>query len=426
MTARITPSMVTNATLTDLNSSLSALERTTDELSSGKTIMQPSDNPYGASRVIDLQSQLDGLSSFENNSHEGIAWENTASGAMLNMNELAQRAREARGGGGRRHRRPVDLNTIATEIEQLTESIKQDANTQYAGQYVFSGTATTTAPYAQGPGDETKGDAKTVSRAVGPGASVTITTNISTVLGNGEAAGAGKLLDTLRTITWGACTAARPKREALGTTDLKNLDGNLGNLSEVQAIAGSATDQSADGAHPQRRPADGDHRGAVRHRGHQHRRRIDPVRQRAGRLPGRAARRREHRPGIAAQLPAVAEQQGDRIMSVTFESIRFGTVEIKPEAVIEFPFGLIGLGGLRYALIDRNPGTGFLWLHAVEDPALALPVVRPEQFFSDFIAGVRRGRRAHHRGRRRRAAVRDRARDAQPAGHHRQPARATT
>jgi flagellar assembly factor FliW len=71
-------------------------------------------------------------------------------------------------------------------------------------------------------------------------------------------------------------------------------------------------------------------------------------------------------------------------MSLTFESIRFGTVEIEPDEVIEFPFGLIGLGGLRYALIDRNPGTGFLWLHAVDDPALALPVVSPYQFFADF------------------------------------------
>jgi flagellar assembly factor FliW len=75
-------------------------------------------------------------------------------------------------------------------------------------------------------------------------------------------------------------------------------------------------------------------------------------------------------------------------MSVTFESIRFGTVEIREEDVIEFPLGLIGLGGLRYALIDRNPGTGFLWLHAVEDPALALPVVSPFQFFSEFALEI--------------------------------------
>jgi flagellar assembly factor FliW len=71
-------------------------------------------------------------------------------------------------------------------------------------------------------------------------------------------------------------------------------------------------------------------------------------------------------------------------MQVTFESIRFGTVEIDEESVIEFPFGLIGLGGSRYTLLDRNPGTGFLWLHSVEDAALSLPVVNPGQFFADF------------------------------------------
>jgi flagellar assembly factor FliW len=71
-------------------------------------------------------------------------------------------------------------------------------------------------------------------------------------------------------------------------------------------------------------------------------------------------------------------------VSVTFQSIRFGTIEIQPEEVIEFPFGLIGLGGLCYALIDRNPGTGFFWLHSVDEPTLALPVVSPYQFFPTF------------------------------------------
>jgi flagellar assembly factor FliW len=71
-------------------------------------------------------------------------------------------------------------------------------------------------------------------------------------------------------------------------------------------------------------------------------------------------------------------------MPVTFESVRFGEVEVPEEAVIEFPFGLIGLGGSLYALMDRNPGSGFLWLHCVEDPALALPVVDPSDFFATF------------------------------------------
>jgi flagellar assembly factor FliW len=75
-------------------------------------------------------------------------------------------------------------------------------------------------------------------------------------------------------------------------------------------------------------------------------------------------------------------------MSVKFDSVRFGPVEIDEHEVIEFPFGLIGLGGLRYALLDRNPGTGFLWLHSVEDGALGLPVVNPLQFFADFTLAL--------------------------------------
>jgi flagellar assembly factor FliW len=71
-------------------------------------------------------------------------------------------------------------------------------------------------------------------------------------------------------------------------------------------------------------------------------------------------------------------------VSVTFQSIRFGEVQVAEQDVIEFPFGLIGLGGAHYTLLDRNPGTGFLWLHSVDEPALALPVVRPEPFFSEF------------------------------------------
>jgi flagellar assembly factor FliW len=75
-------------------------------------------------------------------------------------------------------------------------------------------------------------------------------------------------------------------------------------------------------------------------------------------------------------------------VALAIESTRFGRVEIDPETVIEFPDGLIGLGGSRYALLDRNPGTGFLWLHEIENPALALPVVSPLQFFGEFVLEI--------------------------------------
>jgi flagellar hook-associated protein 3 FlgL len=243
MTDRITPAMVASSTLADLGSALNSLQRSTEELSSGKTILEPSDNPYGASRVIDLQSQLDGLTGYESAAQSGIAWENTASAAMTSINSSVQRVRELVLEAANGTNSQTSLNAIALQIEQLTEGIKQDANVQYAGEYVFAGTATTTAPYAQGENDEYQGNAEAISRVVGPGASVTVSTNISTLLGNGTGAEDGKLLDTLRTIVANIKEGTPESIATMSSTNLKSLDANIQTLSQLQATAGSATDQ---------------------------------------------------------------------------------------------------------------------------------------------------------------------------------------
>ncbi len=66
------------------------------------------------------------------------------------------------------------------------------------------------------------------------------------------------------------------------------------------------------------------------------------------------------------------------------ESTRFGTIEVKPESMLEFPNGLIGLGGSRYVLVAPEEDSVFLWLHSADDPSLALPVTRPWNFFPGY------------------------------------------
>jgi flagellar hook-associated protein 3 FlgL len=128
-------------------------------------------------------------------------------------------------------------------VDQLTETVKHDANTQYAGQYVFAGTATGTAPYKAGAEDEYQGDSGTITRSVGPGASVAINTNISTLMGNGQGAADGKLLDVLRTVSQNLNSGTPADLEALSGADLRNLDTNLDALTEVQAHIGAITNQ---------------------------------------------------------------------------------------------------------------------------------------------------------------------------------------
>jgi flagellar assembly factor FliW len=66
------------------------------------------------------------------------------------------------------------------------------------------------------------------------------------------------------------------------------------------------------------------------------------------------------------------------------DSSRFGSLEIPTEEVIEFPNGLIGLGGKRYALVAGSEDGAFRWLHSLDDPSIALPVANPWSFFADY------------------------------------------
>jgi flagellar assembly factor FliW len=73
---------------------------------------------------------------------------------------------------------------------------------------------------------------------------------------------------------------------------------------------------------------------------------------------------------------------------LTFDSSRFGLIQVDEDAVIEFPTGLIGLGGTRYALIATDPDAPFAWLHSVEDADVALPVTNPWLHFGDYTVDL--------------------------------------
>jgi flagellar assembly factor FliW len=68
----------------------------------------------------------------------------------------------------------------------------------------------------------------------------------------------------------------------------------------------------------------------------------------------------------------------------TIDSTRFGRIEVAPDSAIAFPHGLAGLDSRRFTLVARTPDDAFVWLHSLEDPALALPLADPRRFFSDF------------------------------------------
>jgi len=246
MSMRVTQMMSANVMLRDINDGYDRLTRLQDELSSGTRISQPSDDPYGTSRAMGLRGELSGLTQYQSNVDDGTGWLNTSDTALGQISNVLQRARELLVQGGNDTADQTARNAIADEIDQLTDSVKQEANVQYAGKYVFSGTSTSTSPYQLGTAsDRYAGDAGTITRTIGPNVQVPINSDIHQLLGDGQASGDNKLLDTLRDISDNLRGGTTADADALRGTDLQRLDANLDTLNEIRADVGARTNRLA-------------------------------------------------------------------------------------------------------------------------------------------------------------------------------------
>jgi flagellar hook-associated protein 3 FlgL len=240
MFGRITTQMTASMTLNDLQQSLNRLDTTQQQLSSGKKINQPSDDPYGTSQAMSLNGQLSSLNDYTNNITDGTAWTQQATTSLGDIDSMVQRVRELVVQASNGTYTQSDLNASAAEVNQLIDAIKQEANASYNGQYIFSGTSTSTAPYQTGATDTYQGGTGNVDRLIGPNTTLSVNTNISSLLGNGQASGDGGLLDTLRTI---ASDMQSGNTGAIGGADLKNLDANFGTLTQMEANVGAITNR---------------------------------------------------------------------------------------------------------------------------------------------------------------------------------------
>jgi flagellar assembly factor FliW len=71
-------------------------------------------------------------------------------------------------------------------------------------------------------------------------------------------------------------------------------------------------------------------------------------------------------------------------LTTIVDSTRFGELEVPDQALVDFPEGMIGVGGRRFALLEREESGAFKWLQETSERDLALPVTDPFAFFPDY------------------------------------------
>jgi len=71
------------------------------------------------------------------------------------------------------------------------------------------------------------------------------------------------------------------------------------------------------------------------------------------------------------------------------DSIRFGRLEVPDDKVITMKRPILGFEHLSsFCLIEREEMAPFLWLHSIEDPAVAFIVLNPAVLYKDYCIEV--------------------------------------
>ena len=145
---RITNNMTTNRLLLNLNRNATTVDRLMMQLTTGKRIQNPSDNPIIASRALRFRTNVSEVQQFQRNADKATSWMEVTEQALRNMTDLMERINELLVQGASSTYTYQNRQTIAREIEMMFDQINQEMNGTFAGRHVFSGFRTDIPPIA--------------------------------------------------------------------------------------------------------------------------------------------------------------------------------------------------------------------------------------------------------------------------------------
>lgn len=217
---RVTQGMLASNSLKNLSNSYTQMGKYQDQLSTGKKITKPSDDPVVAMKGMYYRSNLTEVEQYKRNLSEAYLWMENSESGVEQVNDSLQRVRELTVQGSTGTLSETDKQAIAREIEQIKEDIVSVANTQVAGRYIFNGTNTSVAPVSDSGTGAPQANLNTRDYSVEVSRGVSLKANI-----NSENVFGQKLFDTLQAI--------QESLDGEATGDLNNLLSDLDKQMDV-------------------------------------------------------------------------------------------------------------------------------------------------------------------------------------------------
>lgn len=128
-----------NNSLWSINKNEELMNKYENQLSTGKKIQRPSDDPVVAVRALKFRANLKEITQYKTNAEDATSWLSVNEQAMDNSISMLKRARDLCVQGASDTLTTVDRESIVTELEQLKAQIMNEGNVNYAGRHIFTG-----------------------------------------------------------------------------------------------------------------------------------------------------------------------------------------------------------------------------------------------------------------------------------------------
>lgn len=138
--SRITTSMLSTNYLRNVNRNLNYIQNVQNQLSTGKKISKPSDNPYAASRIVQMYADISGNEQYNDNITDVTNFLDVTDTSLTQMSNLLSRVRELLVSAGNAAYGSEQLKSIQDEMSAKVNQLAQILNTNFEGKYIFGGT----------------------------------------------------------------------------------------------------------------------------------------------------------------------------------------------------------------------------------------------------------------------------------------------
>lgn len=231
MTMRITFNQVRDG-LDTINAAAEQFAEAQWQVSTGKRVRVPSDDPASAQRAVNEQAAVETLDAYrgvaDSASSRLAAMESVLADTVDKLTRALVAAQSAVGSTATQTVRDAAADTLAG----VRDAVLANINTTFGGAHLFGGTNASVPPYVAGGGGWSyQGNAQSVSVSVGDNRQVTLAMDGRAILQGGDAA---DLLTTLDTMI----TAARAGDGATMLSGIGLLNNAFNRVSQAQSRVG--------------------------------------------------------------------------------------------------------------------------------------------------------------------------------------------